>query len=101
MPGFFINRPIFAIVIALFICLGGALAIPLLAIAQYRTIAPPAISITATYPGASPETLYVSVTRLIEEELNGASGILSFESTSDTSSQVQITAFFLPAQIRT
>jgi multidrug efflux pump len=96
MPAFFINRPIFAVVIALFICLGGALAIPFLAIAQYPIIAPPAISITATYPGASPETLYVSVTRLIEEELNGASGILSFESTSDTSGQVQIIAFFLP-----
>src|ERR1700752_832554 len=96
MPAFFIGRPIFAVVIALFICLGGALAIPFLAIAQYPIIAPPAISITATYPGASPETLYVSVTRLIEEELNGASGILRFESTSDTSGQVQIIAFFLP-----
>lgn len=96
MPGFFISRPIFAVVIAIFICLGGILAIPFLAIAQYPIIAPPSISITATYPGASPETLYVSVTRLIEEELNGAGGILSFESTSDTSGQVQILAYFLP-----
>src|SRR4029077_2711842 len=52
--------------------------------------------ITATYPGASPENLYVSTTRLIEEQLNGAAGILSFESTSDTSGQVQILAYFMP-----
>ena len=96
MAGFFINRPIFAVVIALFICLGGLLAIPFLSIAQYPIIAPPSISITATYPGSSPENLYVSTTRLIEEELNGANGIMSFESTSDTSGQVQILAFFLP-----
>jgi multidrug efflux pump len=96
MAGFFINRPIFAIVVALFICLGGGLAIPFLAVAQYPVIAPPSIAITATYPGASPENLYVSTTRLIEEQLNGAIGMLSFESTSDTSGQVQILAYFLP-----
>jgi multidrug efflux pump len=96
MASFFIDRPIFAIVIAIFICLGGLLAIPFLAVAQYPLIAPPSISITATYPGASPENLYVSTTRLIEEQLNGAAGILSFESTSDTSGQVQILAYFMP-----
>ena len=79
MAGFFINRPIFAVVIALFICLGGGLAIPFLAIAQYPIIAPPSISISTSYPGSSPENLYVSTTRLIEEELNGANGIMSFE----------------------
>ena len=96
MAGFFIGRPIFAAVIALFICLGGALAIPFLAIAQYPIIAPPSISVSTSYPGASPENLYNSVTRLIEEELNGASGILSFESTSDSLGQVEITATFVP-----
>jgi multidrug efflux pump len=96
MAGFFINRPIFAAVIALFICLGGALAIPFLPIAQYPIIAPPAISISTSYPGASPENLYTSVTRLIEEELNGANGILNFESTSDSLGQVEITANFVP-----
>ncbi len=96
MPGFFIDRPIFAWVIALFICLIGAIAIPLLAVAQYPIIAPPSIAISTSYPGASPENLYNSVTRLIEEELNGANGILNFESTSDSLGQVDIIANFVP-----
>src|SRR5262252_5699590 len=96
MPSFFIDRPIFAWVVALFICLIGAISIPLLPIAQYPIIAPPSISISTSYPGASPENLYNSVTRLIEEELNGASGILNFESTSDSLGQVEITANFVP-----
>src|ERR1700754_4061700 len=96
MPSFFIDRPIFAWVVALFICLIGAIAIPRLPVAQYPIIAPPSISISTSYPGASPENLYNSVTRLIEEELNGASGILNFESTSDSLGQVEITANFVP-----
>src|SRR5262245_41107126 len=96
MAGFFIDRPIFAVVIALFICLGGLLALPFLPIAQYPIIAPPSIAISTSYPGASPENLYASVTRLIEEELNGANGILNFESTSDSLGQVEITANFVP-----
>ncbi len=96
MPAFFIDRPIFAWVVALFICLIGAISIPLLAVAQYPIIAPPSISISTSYPGASPENLYNSVTRLIEEELNGASGILNFESTSDSLGQVDIIANFVP-----
>src|ERR1700716_2324006 len=96
MASFFIDRPIFAAVIALFICLGGLLALPFLAIAQYPIIAPPSISISTSYPGSSPENLYNSVTRLIVEELNGASGILNFESTSDSLGQVEIIANFKP-----
>src|ERR1700731_1931092 len=96
MPSFFIDRPIFAWVGALFICLIGAISIPLLAVAQYPIIAPPSISISTSYPGATPENLYNSVTRLIEEELNGANGILNFESTSDSLGQVEITANFVP-----
>jgi multidrug efflux pump len=96
MPAFFIDRPIFAWVVALFICLIGAISIPLLAVAQYPIIAPPSISISTSYPGASPEDLHNSVTRLIEEELNGAKGILNFESTSDSLGQVEITANFVP-----
>ena len=96
MPAFFIDRPVFAWVVALLICLGGLLAIPFLAVAQYPIIAPPSISISTSYPGASPENLYNSVTRLIEEELNGANGILNFESTSDSLGQVEITANFVP-----
>ncbi|MBR2819976.1 MAG: multidrug efflux RND transporter permease subunit [Reyranella sp.] len=96
MPSFFIDRPIFAWVVALFICLIGAISVPLLAIAQYPIIAPPSISVSTSYPGASPENLYNSVTRLIEEELNGASGILNFESASDSLGQVEIIANFVP-----
>src|ERR1700744_6098124 len=96
MPSFFIDRPIFAWVVALFICLAGAISIPLLPIAQYPIIAPPSISISTSYPGASPENLYNSVTRLIEEELNGPAGILTFESTSDSLGQVEIIANFVP-----
>src|SRR6187200_2394839 len=96
MPSFFIDRPIFAWVVALFICLIGAISIPFLAVAQYPIIAPPSIAISTSYPGASPENLYNSVTRLIEEELNGANGILNFESTSDSLGQVDIIANFVP-----
>jgi multidrug efflux pump len=96
MASFFIDRPIFAWVIALFICLIGAISIPFLPIAQYPIIAPPSISISTSYPGASPENLYNSVTRLIEEELNGARGILNFESTSDSLGAVEIIANFVP-----
>ena len=96
MPSFFIDRPIFAWVVALFICLLGVIAIPQLPVAQYPIIAPPSISISTSYPGASPENLYNSVTRLIEEELNGAAGILNFESTSDSLGQVEIVANFVP-----
>ena len=96
MPSFFIDRPIFAWVVALFICLIGAIAVPLLPVAQYPIIAPPSIAISTCYPGASPENIYNSVTRLIEEELNGASGLLNFELTSNSLGQVDITAFFVP-----
>src|SRR4030095_11828145 len=96
MPSFFIDRPIFAWVVALFICLIGAISIPLLAVAQYPIIAPPSISVSTSYPGASPENLYNSVTRLIEEELNGAKRILNFESNRASLGQVDIIANFVP-----
>ena len=96
MPRFFIDRPVFAWVLAIFICLAGILTIPQLPVAQYPIVAPPTISISTSYPGASSENLYQSVTRLIEEELNGAQGIQSFESTSDALGQVDISATFVP-----
>ncbi|WP_410954383.1 efflux RND transporter permease subunit, partial [Pseudomonas aeruginosa] len=71
MAKFFIDRPVFAWVIALIIVLGGILSIMQLPIAQYPNIAPPTISVTATYPGASAKTLEDSVTSVIEQELNG------------------------------
>ena len=83
MARFFIDRPVFAWVVALFIVLGGLLSIPILPVAQYPVIAPPSIALSTAYPGASVETLYTGTTRLIEDELNGAANILSFESASD------------------
>ena len=96
MAGFFTFRPVLAWAIALFICVLGLLAIVRLPVAQYPTIAPPSISISTVYPGASTQNLYYSVTRLIEEELNGAANILNFESTSDTTGEVEIVANFKP-----
>ncbi len=96
MPSFFINRPIFAWVVAIFIMIAGAIAIPMLPVAQYPTVAPPQISVQTNFPGASPEDMYQSVTRPIEEELNGVPGLMYFESTSDSSGRIQLTATFQP-----
>ena len=95
MPQFFIDRPIFAWVIALFILLAGALAIPQLPVAQYPNVAPPKVEIYAVYPGASAQTLDESVVSLIEQELNGADHLLYFESQSSLGSAT-ITATFQP-----
>lgn len=96
MARFFIDRPIFAWVFAIFIMLAGLLAIPMLPIAQYPNVAPPQISVSTTYPGASPEDIYLSVTRPIEEELNGVPGLIYFESTSESSGRISINVTFAP-----
>lgn len=96
MARFFIDRPIFAWVVAIFIMLAGLLAIPVLPIAQYPNVAPPQISVSTTYPGASPEDIYQSVTRPIEEELNGVPGLIYFESTSESSGRISINVTFAP-----
>ncbi|MEH3143998.1 MAG: efflux RND transporter permease subunit [Methylobacterium frigidaeris] len=96
MTRFFIERPIFAWAISLFIMLGGALSIAFLPVSQYPDVAPVTIQVTAVYPGAPPERLYDGVTRIIEEELNGIPGLMYFESTSDTSGVSQIMASFAP-----
>ncbi|PUA47080.1 multidrug efflux RND transporter permease subunit [Pseudomonas protegens] len=95
MPQFFIDRPVFAWVVAFFILLGGALAIPQLPVAQYPNVAPPQIEIYAVYPGASAQTLDESVVSLIEQELNGADHLLYFSSQSSLGSAT-ITATFQP-----
>jgi len=82
MAQFFIGRPVFAWVIALFILLAGLLAIPQLPVAQYPSVAPPQIELTATYPGASAQTIDESVVSLIEQELNGVNHLLYFSSSS-------------------
>jgi multidrug efflux pump len=96
MARFFIDRPVFAWVVAIFIMLAGVIAIPMLPIAQYPNVAPPQISISTNYPGASPENIYLSVTRPIEEELNGVPGLIYFESTSESSGSISINVTFAP-----
>ncbi|MYN09319.1 efflux RND transporter permease subunit [Pseudoduganella aquatica] len=96
MAKFFIDRPVFAWVIALFILLGGALAITMLPVAQYPTIAPPSIVITANYPGATAQVLDDAVTSVIEQEMNGADGLQYVESQSEANGSVTITVTFLP-----
>ncbi|MBI1889931.1 MAG: efflux RND transporter permease subunit [Burkholderiales bacterium] len=96
MAKFFIDRPVFAWVIALFIILGGILAIRGLPVSQYPSIAPPSIVVTATYPGATAQTLDDSVTSLIEQEMNGADGLQYVESQSQANGQATITVTFLP-----
>jgi len=96
MSQFFIRRPIFAWVIALFIILFGLLSIPKLPIARFPSVAPPTISIYASYPGATPQTLNDSVVSLIEKELSGVKNLLYYSSSSDTSGSASITATFKP-----
>ncbi len=96
MTRFFIARPIFAWAISILVMLVGAISIAVLPVSQYPDVAPVTIQVTATYPGAPPERLYDGVTRIIEEELNGIPGLISFESTSDTSGVAQIMAAFAP-----
>jgi hydrophobe/amphiphile efflux-1 (HAE1) family protein len=93
---FFIERPIFAWMVALGVMLAGVLAILTLPVAQYPTIAPPAVSITATYPGASAETLESSVTQVIEQQLKGIDHLLYFSSTGASNGVVTITVTFDP-----
>lgn len=96
MPQFFINRPVFAWVIAIFIVLFGAIAIPMLPIARYPSVAPPKVTIYATYPGATPETLNDAVVGLIERELSSVKNLLYFESTVDTTGSAEISVTFKP-----
>ncbi len=96
MAKFFIDRPVFAWVIALFILLGGALAITMLPVAQYPTIAPPSIVVSAVYPGATAQVLDDAVTSVIEQEMNGADGLQYVESQSDSNGSVSITVTFQP-----
>ena len=96
MSNFFIARPNFAWVIAIFILLAGLLALPTLPVSQFPVVAPPQITVSATYPGASAQVLVDSVTSVIEEELNGAKGLLYFDSSSNANGIAQITASFEP-----
>jgi multidrug efflux pump len=94
MAKFFIDRPIFAWVIAIFILVLGGVAITQLPIAQYPPVAPPAIVISATYPGASARTLEESVIGVIEQEMNGSPGLIYMESVTQADGTGQITLSF-------
>lgn len=94
MAKFFIERPVFAWVIAIIIMLSGLYAIKTLPVSQYPTVAPPTISISARYPGADAETLENSVTQIIEQSLTGLDGMLYFNSTSSSDGSVRISINF-------
>lgn len=94
MPRFFINRPIFAWVIAIMVMLAGLLAIKTLPVSQYPPIAPPQITINAMYPGASAQTVQDTVTQVIEQKLNGIDNLIYMSSTSDSAGAVAINLTF-------
>lgn len=96
MSQFFINRPVFAWVIALFIILFGLIAVPQLPIARFPSVAPPSVTISAAYPGASPQTMNDTVVGVIERELSSVKNLLYFESSTDTSGSASITITFKP-----
>ena len=94
MAHFFIDRPIFAWVIAIVIMLAGGLSILTLPVAQYPSIAPPTIAINATYPGASAKTVQDSVTQIIEQKMTGLDGLLYMSSSSDSYGRATVTLTF-------
>ncbi len=94
MARFFIDRPIFAWVIAIIIMLAGILALTQLPISRYPTIAPPSVSINASYPGASAQAVENSVTQIIEQSMTGLDGLDYMSSTSDSNGSVGVTLTF-------
>jgi hydrophobe/amphiphile efflux-1 (HAE1) family protein len=96
ISGFFIERPIFASVIAVFITLIGAFSYPQLSLSQYPEIAPPTISVNAFFPGASAETLAETVSAPLEQEINGVENMLYMSSSSTSAGSVAITVTFQP-----
>ncbi|WP_417215097.1 efflux RND transporter permease subunit [Alcanivorax sp.] len=96
MARFFIDRPIFAWVIAIIMMMAGALAIYTLPIEQYPTVAPPEVSISGNYPGASAKTVEDSVTQVIEQQMNGIDNLMYMSSSSDSFGNAQISLTFAP-----
>nr|VUD28334.1 putative rnd superfamily protein [Raoultella sp. NCTC 9187] len=91
---FFVTRPVFAAVMAICIMAAGALALLTLPIEQYPDIAPPGVTVTANYPGASAETVEESVTQVLEQQIKGIDGLLYFSSTSSSAGQARISLSF-------
>ncbi|MBU84584.1 multidrug efflux pump [Alcanivorax sp. DSM 26293] len=96
MARFFIDRPIFAWVIAIIMMMAGALAIYTLPVEQYPAVAPPAVTIAGNYPGASAKTVEDSVTQVIEQQMSGIDNLLYIGSSSDSFGNAQITLTFAP-----
>ncbi|WP_084824908.1 efflux RND transporter permease subunit [Lampropedia cohaerens] len=96
MPKFFIDRPIFAWVVSLFIIIIGLVSITQLPIAQYPPVAPPTISVSVTYPGASAEVLDETVLSVIEREMNGSPGLAYMEASSEANGRGQLSLSFEP-----
>src|SRR6202453_591437 len=94
MPSFFIDRPIFAWVIALMLCLIGSLSITRMGIASYPDIAPSQVTVAASYPGANAATMESTVTQVIEQQLTGIDNLLYFSSTSNANGTTTITLSF-------
>lgn len=97
MSKFFIHRPIFAWVIAIFVIIAGVISITKLPVAQFPSVAPPTINVTATYPGATSQTMTDSVLQLIEREINGAQGLMYMEASAPAGGQGTLTVTFAPA----
>ena len=96
MPQFFILRPVFAWVIAVFIALAGIVALPQLPVARFPDLAPPGVGIFTTYAGAGAQTVSDSVIRPIEKELSSVKNVLYYESSVDSTGGANITVTFRP-----
>ena len=91
---FFIDRPIFATVVAVIICLGGLVAMTVLPVEQYPPITPVQVTVSATYPGADSQTVADSVAAPIEAQINGVDNMLYMSSTSSSTGQLTLTVYF-------
>src|SRR6267378_6614644 len=94
MVDFFIHRPVFATVCALLIILAGAVVIPTLPVAQFPDLAPPQVTVTSAYIGASAQTVETAVTQPLEQQINGAEGMKYVTSTSSNNGVSSIVAIF-------
>ena len=96
-PGFvafFVDRPIFAAVVAILITLGGAISVPLLPVSQFPPIVPPTVQVSASYTGASADVVERTITLPIEEQVNGVEGMLYMASTSANDGSMGLTVTF-------
>ena len=93
---FFIERPIFAIVLSIIIFAVGLIAIPILPVSEYPEVVPPSVVVRATYPGANPKEIADSVAEPLEEAINGVEGIMYMKSVAGSDGSLQVVVTFLP-----